>query len=112
MDTDSFVLSVNTKDFIMDLKNLEDLFHFSNLNESHELFNNKNKKVIGKFKLETPKNIWIHEFVCLRNKMYAFKCDDDSQNKLKYSKTQSKKFELEEYKKCFDGEKYQEECEN
>ena len=49
MDTDSFVLSVNTKDIIKDLKNLEDIFDFSNLNQNHELFSNKNKKVIGFF---------------------------------------------------------------
>ena len=91
MDTDSFVLSVNTKDIIKDLKNLEDLFDFSNLKENHELFSSKNKKVIGKFKIETPKNIWIDEFVCLRSKMYAFKCGDDSKNKLKVvSESQSK----------------------
>ena len=30
MDTDSFVLSVNTKDIIKDLKILEDIFDFSN----------------------------------------------------------------------------------
>ena len=59
MDTDSFVLGVNTKDIIKDLKNLEDLFEFSNLNENHDFFSGKIKKVIGKFKTETPKNIWI-----------------------------------------------------
>ena len=68
MDTDSFILSVNTKDIIHDLKNLEDIFHFSNLDQNHELFSNKNKKMIGKFKTETPKNVWIDEFVCLRKK--------------------------------------------
>ena len=44
MDTDSSVLSGNTKDIIKSLKNLEDLFDFSNLNENHKLFSNKNKK--------------------------------------------------------------------
>ena len=113
MDTDSFVLSVNTKDIIKDLKNLEDIFHFSNLDENHELFSNKNKKVIGNFKIETPKNIWIDEFICLRTKMYAFKCGGDSKNKLKgISKSQSKNIKFEEYKKCLDGEKYQHECDN
>ena len=34
MDTDSFVLSVNTKDIIKDLKSLEDIFDFSNLKKS------------------------------------------------------------------------------
>ena len=90
MDTDSFVLSVNKKDSIKDLKNLEDIFDFSNLDKNHQLFSNKNKKVIGKFKIETPKNIWIDELICLRNKMYVFKCGNDSKNKLKgISKTQN-----------------------
>ena len=105
MDTDSFVLSVNTKDIIKDLKNLEDLFDFSNLDKNHELFSKKNTKVIDKFKIETPKNIWIDEFICLRSKMHAYKCGDDSKNKLKgISKSQSKNFKFEEYKKCLDGE--------
>ena len=45
MDCDSFVLSIETQHIINDLKNLEDLFDFSNLNENHELFSNKNKKL-------------------------------------------------------------------
>ena len=113
MDTDSFVLSVNTKDIIKDLKNLEDIFDISNLDKTHELFSNKNKKVIGKFKIETLKNIGIDEFVCSRSKMYAFKCGDDSKNKLKgISKSQSKNIKFKEYKKCLDGEDYQQECDN
>ena len=78
MDTDSFVLSVNTKDIFKDLQNLEDIFVFSNLDEDHVLFSNKIKKLFGLFKIETPKYIWIDEFVCLRSKMYSFKCGDDS----------------------------------
>ena len=111
MDTDSFVLSVNTKDIIENLKNLEDLFDFSNLDKDQELFSNKNKEVIGIFKIETPKNIWIDEFVCLISKMYAFKCGNDRENKLKgVSKSQSKNIKLEEYRKCLDGEDFQREC--
>ena len=66
LDTDSFVLSVNTKDIIRDLKTLEDIFDFSNIDKNHELFSNKNKKVLGKFTIETPEIIWIDKFVCLR----------------------------------------------
>ena len=44
MDTDIFVLSLNTKDMIKDLRNIEDIFDFSNLDKNHELFGNKNKK--------------------------------------------------------------------
>ena len=106
---------MNTKDIINDLINLEDIFDFSNLDENQELFSNKNKKIIGKFKIETPKNTWIDEFVCLRPKAYPFKCKDDNENKNKIkgiSKSQSKHIEFEEYKKCLDGEEYQRECKN
>ena len=44
MDTDSFVLSINTKDIIKDLKKLEDIFDFSNLNKNHDLFSNKKRR--------------------------------------------------------------------
>ena len=80
MDTDSFVLSVNTKDINKVSNFLENLFDFSNLDENHEIFSNKNKKLIGFFKNEAPKIIWVVEFVCLRSKMYAFKCGDDGKN--------------------------------
>ena len=75
----------------------------------------KTKKVIGKFKTETPKNIWIDKFVCLRSKAYSFNCkhDIESKNKIKgISKSQSKHIKFEEYYNClFDGE-YQKECNN
>ena len=104
IDTDAFVLSLKTQDIIKDLKNLEDIFDFSNLDKNHELFSERNKKVIGKFKIETPKNIWIDDFVCLRSKMYSFKCGDDSKKKLKgISKSQSKHIKFDEYKNCLFG---------
>ena len=57
------ILSMKTEDIFKDLKNLEDIFNFSNLDENHELFSNKNKK---KFKIETPKNVILDEFVCVQ----------------------------------------------
>ena len=111
MDTDGFALSVETKNIKKGLKNLENLFDFSNLNENHELFSKQIKKVIGKFKVETPNRIWIDEYFCLRSKLYAFKCGDDSKNKLKgISKNQSKKTKFEEYYKCLFGGKHNQEC--
>ena len=113
-NTDSFVLSVNTNDVIKDLKNLEDMFDFSNLDKDHELFNNKNIKVIGKFKIETPKNIFTDEFVCLRSKMYAFKCkyETEDKNKLKgISKSQSKIIKFQEYYICLFAKEIIKECE-
>ena len=70
MDTDSFVLSVNTKDIIEGLRNLKDIFDFSNIDENHELFSNKSKKVNRKFTKETPKKIgltslFVREVKCM-----------------------------------------------
>ena len=68
---------------------------------------------MGNFKIETPKNIFIAEFKTLRSKMYAFKCGDDSKNRLKgISKAQSKNIKFEEYKICLDGEELENECIN
>ena len=109
------ILSMKTKDIIKDSKNLEDIFDFSNLDENHELFSNKNKKVFGKFKIETPKNIFIDEFVCLRLKAYSFKCknNDENKNKIKgISKSQSKHIKFEEYYNCLFGGKCQKERDN
>ena len=46
MGTGSFVLSVYVKDIVKDLKVFKDLSDLSNLSENHQLFKNKNKKVI------------------------------------------------------------------
>ena len=73
IDTDGMILSMKTENIMKDLKKLEDIFDFSNLDENHELYSNKNKKVIGKFKIETPKNIIIDKFAGLRSKAYSFK---------------------------------------
>ena len=109
------ILSMKTKDIIKDLKNLELIFDFSNLDENREIFSERNMKIIGKFKIETPKKIWIDEFVCLRSKAYSFKCknNDENKNKIKgISKSQSKHIEFEEYYNCLFGGEYQKECNN
>ena len=64
--------------------------------------------MIRKLEVETPKNIWIDEFICLRSKMYASKCGNDSKRNLEVTcKPQSKNIKFEEYKKCLDGSDYQ-----
>ena len=106
-------MSIKTQDIIKDLYNLKDLFDFSNLNKEHKLFSNKNKKVVGKFKIETPENIWIDEFVALRSKAYSFKCNNNNTNKLKgISKSQSKGIKFDEYKNCLFGADYKKNCDN
>ena len=91
MDCDDFLLSIRTQNIINVSKNLEDLFDFSNVDVNHELFSIKNEKVVGKFKIEIPKNIHIDEFIASRSKLFAFKCGNDSKNELKaICKSQSK----------------------
>ena len=83
-------------------------FVFSILNQNHELFSNKNKKVISKFKIETPERFRINELVSLRSKMYAFECGAESKNKRKrISISYSKNIRFVEYKKCLNGEEYE-----
>ena len=72
------IFSMKTENIIKSLNKLEDIFDFSNLDENHELFSSKNKKIISKFKIETPKNVILDEIVCLRSKMYVFKGGDES----------------------------------
>ena len=115
MDCDSFILSIESENIIKDLRNLEDIFDFSNIDENHELYSERNEKVLGKFKIETLKNVFIDEFIALRSKMYAFKCKDkeEDKNKLKgISKNQSKNIKFVEYKICLDGEELENECVN
>ena len=75
--TDSFVKSIKTKDIIgesitFDLFNLKDLFDFSSLNgesllEFYSVMKIKNCSMENlKLHQKTPKNIWIDEFICLR----------------------------------------------
>ena len=56
---------MKTQKIIKELKKLEDVIDLSNVNENQELFSNINKNVIDKFKIETPKNIIINEFIAL-----------------------------------------------
>ena len=114
-DTVGMILSMRTENIVKDLKNLEDIFDFSNLDENHELFSNKNKKIIGKLKIETPKNVSIDKFVCLRSKPYSFKCKNNDENKNKtkgISKSQSEHIKYEEYCNRLFGGQYQKECNN
>ena len=113
VDTDGMILSMRTKNIIKDFKNLEDVLDFSNLNGNHELYSNKNKKVIGNFEIETPENVWINELVCLRSEVYAFTCGDESKIKLKEKANIIRKIlNLRKIKKCLDGEEYEKECDN
>ena len=60
------------------------------------------RKIIGKYKRKEPQNVLIDDFVCLRSKMYSFKCGDDIRNKLNcIPKSQSKHIKFERIQKMF-----------
>ena len=57
MDTDSFAIVSNTNIVNKDSQNLIYFFDFGNVNKNHEIYCIKNKKVFGKFKIQTYKNV-------------------------------------------------------
>ena len=68
MDTDSFILIIKTSNLLKDLEYFNDDFVFSELEKSHELYDLKNKKVIGKMKIKTSPILEVDNFVALRSK--------------------------------------------
>ena len=69
-DTDSLCYHIRKTDIFEIIKNNKDLFDLSDYPKEHELYDPTNKKVIGKFKNESIKQ--INEFVGLRAKLYSF----------------------------------------
>ena len=66
-DTDSLCYHIKNKDPFEFMKNNKDLFDLSNYPIDHPLYDEMNKKVIGKFKNESIKQ--IIKFVGLRSKL-------------------------------------------
>ena len=88
MDTDSFVMHIKTEDFYKDIADdLERWFDTSNYDEKDKrpLPRCKNKKVISLFKDELGGEIMI-EFCALSAKAYAYRFDDDTEEKLRARK--------------------------
>ena len=71
-DSDICVLGIRTQNITNYLQNLKDFFGFSNLKKNHELFSHENKKLAEKFENQTPKTIWIDEFISLENQASLF----------------------------------------
>ena len=83
MDTDSFIINIETEDFYKDIANdVEKWFDTSNYDKKDErpLPKGKNKKVIGLLKDELGEKI-MKEFYALRAKTYAHLMDDESDHK-------------------------------
>ena len=70
-DTDSLVLHFFTDDLFHDMSEFLEKYDTSNYDQSHPLYSEKNKKVVGLFKDELGGKL-ITEFVGLRSKMYSY----------------------------------------
>ena len=73
-DTDSLCYEVETQDLYQDMWESKQLFDLSNYEKDHAIFDDTNKKVLGKMKDECGGAV-IEEFVGLRPKMYSLKYD-------------------------------------
>ena len=83
MDTDSFIIYVETDDFYKDISNdVNKWFDTSNYSKdiNRQLEKGKNKKVIGKFKDELG-GLLMSEFCAHRAKTYAYKLDNNDEVK-------------------------------
>ena len=57
IDTDGTILSMKTQNIIKDLKNLEDIFEFSNLGKNHEIYGNQKRSNWQNQDRNTKKNL-------------------------------------------------------
>ena len=81
MDTDSFIMSIETNDFYKDIANdVEKRFDTSNYEVNRQLPTGKNKKVIDLMKDELGGKV-VTEFVTLRPKTYSYLTDDSTEDK-------------------------------
>ena len=71
-DTDSFIFSFKPiKSLSEGLKFFKEDLGFTDLDPSHELYSEDNKKVISKMKLETAPELYFDEAVFLRSKSFS-----------------------------------------
>ena len=69
-DTDSLILDIQTDDVYKDMQEYSRLYGTSNYPNNHLLYNNRNKKALGKMKDECGGEV-INEVIAVRPKMYS-----------------------------------------
>jgi len=106
-DTDSLVYCIHTEDFYKDMYEMKMHFDMSEYSKQNPIYDETNKKVIGKFKDETGDKV-IKTFVGVRSKVYAIETEDPINKKLNESKKLKgipkmivkKQMTLNDYKEC------------
>ena len=71
-DTDSLTYEMKSENVYGEFFKWKDLFNFSNYSKDSKIFNETNKKVIGKMKDEFG-GVIVTEFVGLKSKMHSMK---------------------------------------
>jgi hypothetical protein len=77
-DTDSLCYHIRKEDIFEIMKNNKSYFDLSEYPKDDPLYDPTNKKVIGKFKNKSIKQ--ITEFIGLRAKLYSYSVDKDDKN--------------------------------
>ena len=75
-DTDSFCVAVEHPDVYGEMAKFQDWFDFSEYPEDHALYDDTNRKVLGKFKDELE-GTCMTKFIGLRPKLYSFEYIDN-----------------------------------
>ena len=106
-DTDSLTYHIQTKDVYKDMEKMKEQFDFSDYPKDHFLYDDTNKKVIGKFKCETS-GVPITEFVGLKSKLYSFTTEKGESKKAKgVSKSVVKNvIKFSDYKQCIEDDSH------
>ena len=95
-DTDSLTYEIKSKDVYEEFFKHKHLFNFSNYPKDLKVFDESNKKVIGKMKDQSTGKI-IGEFVGLKSKMYSVKnIDGKKSNTAKRDNIQTEFNELKD----------------
>ena len=81
-DTDSLILDIKTEDVYKDMQEHSWLYDTSNYPDDHPLYDNRNKKALGKMKDECGGRV-INEVVAVRSKMYSVEVGEKNIRKAK-----------------------------
>uniref|UniRef100_A0A8D8TAN0 DNA-directed DNA polymerase n=1 Tax=Cacopsylla melanoneura TaxID=428564 RepID=A0A8D8TAN0_9HEMI len=100
-DTDSLLLHLKTNSLYEDMYSIIDTLDTSNYPPNHPLYSEKWKKIVGKFKDESPADL-ITEFVGLRAKMYTFSTINSHMKCVGKGipRANINRLNLEDYKRC------------
>lgn len=108
-DTDSLLVAIKTEDAYKDMSEMKDEYDFSDYPKEHPLYDETNKKVIGKMKDECA-GVPISEYIGLRPKLYSvLRADEQVIKKAKGTKKYviKKQINFENYRDAlFNKKKY------